>query len=128
MTIKITKVISGDIPHSVQVSWTFSELLLDLFLIVFPGDLRVCMYCGKVVLSYLESADIGAELCADLRALHDDLQTKFGSANLSPVTPTQGQGGTGGPGGVPSLPDREETASRRKHSVGYQEERFGFNR
>ncbi|KAK7868872.1 hypothetical protein R5R35_014195 [Gryllus longicercus] len=42
------------------------------------GDLRVCTYCSKVVLSYLQSADMSADLSADLRALSEDLQSRLG--------------------------------------------------
>uniref|UniRef100_V9IJF6 1-phosphatidylinositol-3-phosphate 5-kinase n=1 Tax=Apis cerana TaxID=7461 RepID=V9IJF6_APICE len=33
------------------------------------GDLRVCTYCCKVVLSYLQSSDMRSDLSADLKAL-----------------------------------------------------------
>ena len=90
------------------------------------GDLRVCTYCGKVVLSYLQSADMGADLSADLRALQEDLQTKFGnttnaspainySSNLGPVQSTTSL--------TPSSGERDDII-KRKPSVGYQEEKF----
>lgn len=78
----------------------------------------MCTYCGKVVLSYLQSADMGADLSSDLRALQEDLQVKFGGAE-SPL---------------PSLPSSQaslttpaaelDDSAKRKTSVGYQEERF----
>ena len=56
----------------------FLKITRYIFFII-TGDLRVCTYCCKVVLSYLQSADIGADLSADLKALQEDLQTKFGN-------------------------------------------------
>lgn len=40
------------------------------------GDLRVCMYCYKVVLTYLQSSNVEEEVLADLRSLQDDLNCK----------------------------------------------------
>uniref|UniRef100_A0A146LP56 1-phosphatidylinositol-3-phosphate 5-kinase n=3 Tax=Lygus hesperus TaxID=30085 RepID=A0A146LP56_LYGHE len=76
------------------------------------GDLRVCLYCGRVVLSYLKSAELNSELSAEHLALLKELQSKFGDSNDLEVE-----------GRVLATPDREEV--RRKPSVGYQEERFG---
>lgn len=84
------------------------------------GDLRVCTYCGKVVLSYLQSPDMAAHLSADLRALQEDLQVKFGD----PLLMTTAHHGSN-----PSLtPDREDSVARRKPSLGYQEEKFANSR
>ena len=75
------------------------------------GDLRVCTYCSKVVLSYLKSSDITADLKSDLQALEDDLSNKFvgtssnASSNNLYIDPN----------------------NRRKVSVGYQEERLVTN-
>ncbi|XP_058126221.1 putative 1-phosphatidylinositol 3-phosphate 5-kinase [Anopheles ziemanni] len=74
-------------------------------------DLRVCNYCSKVVLTYLKTSSIAADLKPDLKALQDDLAQK-----LSTLQPP----GNGGDANVPSGAGR----SRRKISVGYQEERF----
>lgn len=75
------------------------------------GDLRVCTYCSKVVLSYIKSPDINAELKSDLQALEEDLSNKFvGTSNASS---TQGS--------------PAETSPHRKVSVGYQEERLVSN-
>ncbi|KAL3284887.1 hypothetical protein HHI36_019023 [Cryptolaemus montrouzieri] len=52
------------------------------------GDLRVCTYCCKVVLSYL-SADIGTDLSADLKILQESLRTKFANSPLSPSASLQ---------------------------------------
>uniref|UniRef100_A0AAG5DAA2 1-phosphatidylinositol-3-phosphate 5-kinase n=1 Tax=Anopheles atroparvus TaxID=41427 RepID=A0AAG5DAA2_ANOAO len=76
-------------------------------------DLRVCNYCSKVVLTYLKSSSIAADLKPDLKALQDDLAQK-----LSTLQPPGGASDSAGPsvqGGG---------RSRRKISVGYQEERF----
>lgn len=70
-----------------------------------------------MVLSYLQSADIEADLSADLKALQDDLQSKFGNEYV----------------GLSSedaySPDTQSIKSlsidnRRKISVIYQEEKF----
>ncbi|KAL7042422.1 hypothetical protein ACKWTF_001129 [Chironomus riparius] len=76
------------------------------------GDLRVCTYCSKVVLSYIKSPDINADLKSDLQALEEDLSNKFvgsmsSSSNQSSST--------------------ETSPSHRKVSVGYQEERLVTN-
>ncbi|XP_067015555.2 1-phosphatidylinositol 3-phosphate 5-kinase [Anabrus simplex] len=89
------------------------------------GDLRVCTYCCKVVLSYLQSVDMGADLSAELRSLQEDLQTKFGSAT-SPMTITsQGSGSSIGNSATES---QDSSAGRRKVSVGFQEDRFALGR
>ncbi|CAG2059459.1 unnamed protein product [Timema podura] len=86
------------------------------------GDLRVCTYCCKIVLSYLQSADVGADLTADLRAVQEDLQIKFGN----PVS-SLAQNNTSSSGG--NLSDNQDSSSvRRKTSVGYQEDRFALGR
>lgn len=75
------------------------------------GELRVCNYCSKVVLSYLKSADINAELKSDLQALEDDLSNKF-------VTSMSNSANSG---------THCESYHQRKTSVGYQEERLVSN-
>ncbi|CAH1132979.1 unnamed protein product [Ceutorhynchus assimilis] len=79
------------------------------------GDLRVCTYCCKVVLSYLQSSNFTANLTSDLRTLVENLQSKFGdlSSNqmLNDVSPTLNT-------------SEASEGSRRKISVGYQEEKF----
>lgn len=75
------------------------------------GELRVCNYCSKVVLSYLKSSDINADLKSDLQTLEDDLSSKFvSSPNIS--------------SGSSFVGDR---SPHRKVSVGYQEERLVSN-
>lgn len=82
------------------------------------GDLRVCTYCCKVVLSYLQSSNFNENLSTDLKALQENLQSKFGD----------------GPGNLLTNESIKISASesceglRRKISVGYQEERFGAER
>ena len=73
------------------------------------GDLKVCTYCSKVVLSYLKSSDIALDLKNDLQALEDDLSNKFVSASTSLQN---------------SSNSNMDSISRRKVSVGYQEERL----
>lgn len=75
------------------------------------GDLRVCNYCSKVVLLYLKSSDINADLKSDLQALEDDLSSKFvAHANITEE--------------VSSIGNR---SPHRKVSLGYQEERLVSN-
>ncbi|XP_055538717.1 putative 1-phosphatidylinositol 3-phosphate 5-kinase isoform X2 [Wyeomyia smithii] len=73
------------------------------------GDLKVCTYCSKVVLTYLKSSNITADLKSDLKALQDDLSNKLSSNSF--CNPNDGDTYT-------------ITSQRRKVSVGYQEERF----
>ncbi|KAG5675557.1 hypothetical protein PVAND_005452 [Polypedilum vanderplanki] len=74
------------------------------------GDLRVCTYCSKVVLSYIKSPDINRELKSDLQALEEDLSNKFvGVSNNANSNNTA------------------ESSPHRKISVGYQEERLITN-
>lgn len=40
-------------------------------------DLRACVYCCKLVISYMESSDISADMKADLQSIQEDLQTKL---------------------------------------------------
>lgn len=75
----------------------------------------MCSYCGKVVLKYLQSSDIDAELTADLSALQEDLQLKFGKPDDNQAF---------------NLPQNMLTPAdkrtRRKHS--FQEDRVSMNR
>lgn len=85
---------------------------------IFIGDLRVCTYCCKIVLSYLQSSDVAAELSADLKILQENLQIKYGSAsNLSLTQNTLSPNS--------SVSDSIESGTlRRKISLAYQEEKF----
>nr|XP_023014888.1 1-phosphatidylinositol 3-phosphate 5-kinase isoform X1 [Leptinotarsa decemlineata]XP_023014889.1 1-phosphatidylinositol 3-phosphate 5-kinase isoform X1 [Leptinotarsa decemlineata] len=81
------------------------------------GDLRVCTYCCKVVLSYLQSSDFTTDLSADLRVLQENLQSKFGkddSPNLMDDNTLS----------ISNSNTSEENTLKRKISVGYQEEKF----
>ncbi|XP_063222322.1 1-phosphatidylinositol 3-phosphate 5-kinase isoform X2 [Bacillus rossius redtenbacheri] len=84
------------------------------------GDLRVCAYCCKVVLSYLQSSDAEEDLTADLRAVQEDLLTKYGS---------DAPQASAGPGAGPGVADAQDsTPARRKTSLCYQEDRFAPGR
>lgn len=72
------------------------------------GDLKVCTYCSKIVLTYLKSSDINSDLKSDLQALQDDLSSKL-SLQHETATATGSQ---------------ESASPQRKISVGYQEERL----
>ena len=80
------------------------------------GNLRVCTYCCKVFLSYLQSPDIEADLSADLKALQDDLQSKFGHDNPYSYEDDHSSD---------TLSITSNTSdARRKVSFVYQEEKF----
>lgn len=85
----------------------------NLFVI---GDLRVCTYCCKVVLSYLQSSDMRSDLSADLKALQEDLQVKYGN-NSPPVTQKCSNESV-----------EDESSIYRKPSVGYMEEKYAIGR
>lgn len=55
-------------------------------------------------------------LSADLRALQEDLQTKFGDPLLMETVSRCTNSSI--------TPDREDSTARRKPSLGYQEEKF----
>lgn len=93
-----------------------------MIIIIVTGDLRVCTYCCKVVLTYLQSADIEAELSADLRALQDDLQSKFGSEYTPALEEDRLPVVSCNSYNLPN--DSAAEFKRRKISFGYQEERF----
>ncbi|KAK9307472.1 hypothetical protein QLX08_002112 [Tetragonisca angustula] len=80
------------------------------------GDLRVCTYCCKVVLSYLQSSDMTSDLSADLKALQEDLQVKYG--NDSPPATQK----------CSHKSAEDETSICRKPSVGYMEEKYAIGR
>ncbi|XP_058804589.1 1-phosphatidylinositol 3-phosphate 5-kinase isoform X2 [Phymastichus coffea] len=81
------------------------------------GDLRVCTYCCKVVLSYLQSSDMRSDLSADLKALQEDLEEKYGNNTLPPLQKSNANQNT-----------EDEMNVRRKTSVGYMEEKYAFRR
>lgn len=81
------------------------------------GDLRVCTYCCKVVLSYLQSSSFETNLSADLKILQENLQSKFGDSagGLLPNDFSQN---------TSVSPLETDNTLKRKVSVGYQEEKF----
>lgn len=82
----------------------------------------MCTYCCKVVLSYLQSPDVGVVLTADLLALQENLQSKYGVT--SPGLSLCGSQTT-----LDHLSPQEPHENiRRKISVGYQEEKFAIGR
>ncbi|XP_047111766.1 1-phosphatidylinositol 3-phosphate 5-kinase [Schistocerca piceifrons] len=89
------------------------------------GDLRVCTYCCKVVLSYLQSADTAADLSADLRLVQEDLQVKFGNSSVVHTSAVQGSLGSSS---VIAADAQDAQTARRKTSVGFQEDRFALGR
>lgn len=78
------------------------------------GDLRVCTYCCKVVLSYLQSASKDVVLSPDLVSLRNELYVKLGNNEML----------------TNSNENLIETTNspNRKISVGYQEENFALSR
>lgn len=76
--------------------------------IIFTGDLKVCLYCSKIVLRYLKSSEVKLDLKVDLEAFKDNLSSKLSLNDSSSF-------------GTP------EPSLKRKISVGYQEEQFLSN-
>lgn len=74
------------------------------------GDLRVCTYCCKVVLSYLQSAAKDIVLSPDLINLRNEL---LANSNVSSKC-------------LENLVEPTNSPSR-KISVGYQEENFALS-
>ncbi|XP_066582542.1 1-phosphatidylinositol 3-phosphate 5-kinase isoform X2 [Prorops nasuta] len=81
------------------------------------GDLRVCTYCCKVVLSYLQSSDMRSDLSADLKALQEDLQVKYGNDSPPSASLCSNENIT-----------EDEATICRKPSVGYMEEKYALGR
>lgn len=80
----------------------------------------MCTYCCKVVLSYLQSSDVGADLSADLKVLQESLMNKYGASSVS----TSVYADTLSPG-ISALDALDVSNTiKRKISVGYQEEKF----
>ncbi|XP_005181106.2 putative 1-phosphatidylinositol 3-phosphate 5-kinase [Musca domestica] len=79
-------------------------------IIMCSGDLKVCNYCSKIVLSYLRSPNITKDLNSDLQALQQDLSSKLETNSDNE------------PAKLAAEPTRLQL--QRKVSVGYQEERF----
>lgn len=87
---------------------------------LFIGDLRVCTYCCKVVLSYLQSSDFGSELSNDLKMLQENLQSKLGALYPRLLADDVAH--------ALNSNLAEEQKLQRKRSVGYQEEKFNVER
>ncbi|XP_037912111.1 putative 1-phosphatidylinositol 3-phosphate 5-kinase isoform X2 [Hermetia illucens] len=77
-------------------------------IIMCSGDLKVCLYCSKIVLRYLKSSEVKLDLKVDLEAFKDNLSSKLSLNDSSSF-------------GTP------EPSLKRKISVGYQEEQFLSN-
>lgn len=84
----------------------------------------MCIYCCKIVLSYLQSADLNSDLTDDLRVVQEDLQNRFGAS--TPDSSLGHHGSTGQLGFSSEYAYR--SLPRRKASVGYQEERFATSK
>lgn len=97
----------------------YTVRVVRVFLYSFLGDLRVCTYCCKVVLSYLQSSDVGADLSTDLKVLQESLMNKYGG-----VVPTSIYADALSPSMSASDTLDVNNTLKRKVSVGYQEEKF----
>lgn len=85
-----------------------TDTAFDKHFSVFLGDLKVCTYCSKIVLTYLKSSDINSDLKSDLQALQDDLSSKLSLQHETASASSM----------------QESALPQRKVSVGYQEERL----
>ncbi|XP_068238143.1 1-phosphatidylinositol 3-phosphate 5-kinase isoform X3 [Palaemon carinicauda] len=87
-------------------------------IIGYTGELRVCTYCCKVVLSYLQSSNLAADVIADLRTLQEE---------LLPPTPNQSCAQTldsNLPSGSNTPLTTPRGTLRRRPSLGFQEEKY----
>ncbi|EDW85898.1 uncharacterized protein Dwil_GK23306 [Drosophila willistoni] len=77
------------------------------------GDLKVCNYCSKIVLTFLKSSSstIGQDLQALQQHLSNKLEVQDGATAAAAATTTHRQ-------------QQQRRALTRKTSLGYQEERF----
>lgn len=80
-----------------------------------------------MVLSYLQSADMGADLSADLRALQEDLQTKFGNI-ASPLSSVSQSNTSSTCGNITECQENSAGTGHRKLSLSFQEDRFALGR
>lgn len=92
------------------------------------GDLRVCTYCSKVVLSYLQSSDISSDLTADLKILQENLQSKYGPAISGQQSSVNVNQSSLSPSNLRANSGENSGTIKRKISVGYQEEKFSAGR
>jgi len=79
------------------------------------GDLKVCTYCSKIVLTYLKTTDTTTDQNSDLKALQDDLSNKFSAGTM------------GNSCDVNIVEPTHNYSLQRKISLGYQEERLVSN-
>lgn len=104
----------------------FFSVKLHLIHCYSSDDLKVCTYCSKIVLSYLNKSAINSDLKSDLQALQADLSSKLSAvgqnspSSSASATTSHHQHPTTGGGGV-------HHQGHRKISVGYQEERLVSN-
>ncbi|KAG0730325.1 1-phosphatidylinositol 3-phosphate 5-kinase [Chionoecetes opilio] len=90
-------------------------------IIGYTGELRVCTYCCKVVLSYLQSSNLAADVVADLRSLQEELlppslaQVSGAGSHDSALYCSSGSN-------TPLTTPRG--THRRRHSLGFQEEKY----
>ncbi|XP_071531520.1 1-phosphatidylinositol 3-phosphate 5-kinase isoform X2 [Panulirus ornatus] len=89
-------------------------------IIGYTGELRVCTYCCKVVLSYLQSSNLAADVLADLRALQEEL---LPSVPGQPVG-TNSQDATFYTSGSNTPLATPRGTLRRRPSLGFQEEKY----
>lgn len=81
------------------------------------GELRVCTYCCKVVLTYLQSNNIEEDVLADLKALQEEL--------LPPKPSIKSLDAESGiRGNVADLERQPSTHIRRKTVYGFMEENY----
>lgn len=92
-----------------------------LCLLFDAGDLRVCTYCCKVVLSYLQSSEIGSDLANELKLLQENLKHKYG---VQPIATSPYPDSLSPSMSATDNLDAGGGTLKRKVSVGYQEENF----
>lgn len=84
------------------------------------GDLRVCTYCCKVVLSYLQSAAKDVVLSPDFISLRNELQVKLSNHEILSNSNRSTKY-------FENVIEKTHSHSR-KVSVGYQEENFALSK
>ncbi|XP_042212733.1 1-phosphatidylinositol 3-phosphate 5-kinase-like isoform X2 [Homarus americanus] len=90
-------------------------------IIGYTGELRVCTYCCKVVLSYLQSSNLAADVLADLRALQEELLPPL-SAHAFGANSHDATFYTSSGSNTPLATPRGTL--RRRPSLGFQEEKY----
>ncbi|XP_066965143.1 1-phosphatidylinositol 3-phosphate 5-kinase isoform X1 [Macrobrachium rosenbergii] len=87
-------------------------------IIGYTGELRVCTYCCKVVLSYLQSSNLAADVIADLRTLQEELLPPTPSQSCAQTQDSNLPSGSNTPLTTP------RGTLRRRPSLGFQEEKY----